>query len=407
MGLESRIKSGLRNLTRKRRAEAQLDDEVRAYVDMVTDEKIAAGLSPAEARRSTLAELGGVEQVKQAVREERSGAGIELLWQDLRYGLRQLRKSRGFSFSAVLTLALGIGTTAAMFSVVDAVVLRPLPYNDLARIADVRTYSASTLSQMSSWPRYLEMRRQNATFQDLAGYAPYWGMTLRLGDQAQYVHVTQGTDNFFHVFGVNPILGRAFLPGEDSPGKNNIVVLSYEIWRRSFNGSRSVVGTTVHLDGEPYQVVGVMPSGFRFPLGEPNVVYIPVHVRPSLVDSWRVQWLLTIGLVKPGVTLQTAAADMSRVTANIGSQHPDSDKGKTVQLIPITSALRGANELPEIWVMLGAVLAVLLTACVNVAGLLMVRGLAREREMALRIALGAARFRIIRQLFLKMSSLEL
>jgi putative ABC transport system permease protein len=401
MGLGSRIKSGLRNLTKKRHTEAQLDDEVRAYVDMVTDEKIAAGVSPAEARRSTLAELGGVEQVKQAVREERSGAGIELLWQDLRYGLRQLRKSRGFSFSAVLTLALGIGTTAAMFSVVDAVVLRPLPYNDLARIADVRTYSASTLFQMSSWPRYLEMRRQNATFHDLAGYAPYWGMTLRLGDQAQYVHVTQGTDNFFHIFGVNPILGRAFLPGEDSPGKNNIVVLSYEIWRRSFNGSRSVVGTTVHLDGEPYQVIGVMPSGFRFPLGEPNVVYIPVHVRPSFVDSWRVQWLLTIGLVKPGVTLQTAAADMSRVTANIGSQHPDSDKGKTVQLIPITSALRGANELPEIWVMLGAVVAVLLTACVNVAGLLMVRGLAREREMALRIALGAARFRIIRQLLVE------
>jgi putative ABC transport system permease protein len=396
MGLESCIKSGLRNLMKKRHAEAQLDDEVHAYIDMVTDEKIAAGVSPAEARRSTLAELGGVEQVKQAVREERSGAGIELLWQDLRYGLRQLRKSRGFSFAAVLTLALGIGTTAAMFSVVDAVVLRPLPYNDVARIVDVRTHSASTFWQMCSWPGYLEMRRQNATFQDLAGYAPYWGMTLRVGDQAQYVHVTQGTDNFFHVFSVNLILGRTFLPGEDTPGKN-----SYEIWRRSFTGNRNVIGTTVHLDGESYQIVGVMPAGFRFPLGEPNIVYIPMHVRPSWVDGWRDHWLLTIGLVKPGVTLQTAAADMSRVMANIGNQHPDSDKGRTVQLMPITSALRGKNELPEIWVMLGAVLAVLLTACVNVAGLLMVRGLAREREMALRIAIGAARFRIIRQLLVE------
>jgi putative ABC transport system permease protein len=401
MGLKFRIRSGLRNLMNKSRAEAELDDELRAYVDMVTDEKVAAGVSPAEARRSTLAEFGGVEQVKEAVREERAGAGLELLGQDIRYGLRQLRKSRAFSLAAVLTLALGIGTTAAMFSVVDAIVLRPLPYNNVDRIVDVKTHSASTFWQVCSWPGYLEMRRENATFQDLAGYAPYWGMTLRVGDQAQYVRVTQGTDNFFHVFGVNPMLGRTFLPGEDSPGTNNIVVLSYEIWRRAFNGNRNVVGTAVHLDGESYQVIGVMPAGFRFPLGEPNVVYIPMHVRPNWVAGWRDHWLLTIGLVKPGVNLRTAEADMSRVMANIGNQKPDSDRGRTVQLMPITAALRGENELPEMWVMLGAVLAVLLTACVNVAGLLMVRGLAREREMALRIAIGAAKFRIVRQLLVE------
>jgi putative ABC transport system permease protein len=398
MGLGSRIRSGLRNLMNKPRAEAQLDDELRAYVELVTDEKVAAGASSAEARRSTLAELGGVEQVKQAVREERGGAGLELLGSDFRYGLRQLCKSRGFSFAAVLTLALGIGTTAAMFSVVDAVVLRPLPYNNVDRIVDVKTHSASAFWQVCSWPGYLEMRRENAAFHDLAGYAPYWGMTLRASDQAQYVRVTQGTDNFFHVFGVNPMLGRTFLPGEDTAGKNNVVVLSYEIWRRAFNGNSNVVGTTVHLDGESYQVIGVMPAGFRFPLGEPNVVYIPMHVRPNWVAGWRDHWLLTIGLMKPGVNVQMAEADMSRVMANIGNQKPDSDKGRTVQLIPITASLRGDNELPEIWVMLGAVLAVLLTACVNVAGLLMVRGLAREREMALRIAIGAAKFRIVRQL---------
>jgi putative ABC transport system permease protein len=401
MGLESRIRSGFRNLMNKPHAEAELDDELRAYVEMVTDEKVAAGISPAEARRRTLAEFGGVEQVKQAVREERAGAGLELLGQDFRYGLRQLRKSRAFSIAAVLTLALGIGTTAAMFSVVDAVVLRPLPYNHVDRIVEVKTHSASTFWQVCSWPGYLEMRRENATFQDLAGYAPYWGMTLRVGDQAQYVRVTQGTDNFFHVFGVNPTLGRTFLPGEDTPGKNNIVVLSYEIWRRAFNGDRNVVGTAVHLDGESYQVIGVMPAGFRFPLGEPNVVYIPMHVRPNWVAGWTDHWLLTIGLVKPGVNLQTAEADMSRVLANIGNQKPDSDRGRTVQLMPITAALHGDNELPEILVMLGAVLAVLLTACVNVAGLLMVRGLAREREMALRIAIGAAKLRIVRQLLVE------
>ena len=398
MGLGSRIRSGLRNLINKSRVEAQLDDELHAYVELMTDEKVAAGVSSVEARRSTLAEFGGVEQVKQAVREERVGAGLELLGQDFRYGLRQLCKSRGFSFAAVLTLALGIGTTAAMFSVVEAVVLRPLPYNNVDRLVDVKTHSASTFWQVCSWPGYLEMRRENTTFQDLAGYAPYWGMTLRAGDQTQYVRVTQGTDNFFHVFGVNAMLGRTFLPGEDTSGKNSILVLSYEIWRRAFHGNSNVVGTIVHLDGESYQVIGVMPAGFRFPLGKPNVVYIPMHVRPNWVAEWRDHWLLTVGLMKPGVNVQTAEADMSRVMANIGNQNPDSDKGRTVQLIPLSASLHGENELPEIWVMLGAVLAVLLTACVNVAGLLMVRGLAREREMALRIAVGAAKFRIIRQL---------
>jgi len=197
MGLGTRIRSGLRNLMNKPRVEAQLEDELRAYVEQVTDEKVAAGASSAEARRSALAEFGGVEQVKQAVREERSGTGLELLGQDFHSGLRQLRKSRGFSLAAVLTLALGIGTTAAMFSVIDAVVLRPLPYNNVERIVDVKTHSASTFWQVCSWPGYLEMRRENGTFQDLAGYAPYWGMTLRTGDQAQYVRVTQGTH--FHI----------------------------------------------------------------------------------------------------------------------------------------------------------------------------------------------------------------
>jgi putative ABC transport system permease protein len=390
-----------RSLLHKEHVETQLDDEVRAYVDLVTDERVAAGMSPAEAHRNALAEIGGIEQVKQTVREERAGTGFELFYQDIHYGLRQLRKSPGFSWAAVLTLALGIGATAAMFSIVDAVVLRPLPFNDIDRIVNVKTHSASSNWQMTSWPGYLEMRRQNASLQDLAGYAPYWGMTLKAGEQSQYVHVTQGTDNFFNVFGVNPLFGRAFLPGEDVPGRNNVVVLSYEIWRRDFNGNRNIIGSTVHLDGGPYQVIGVMPAGFRFPMGEPNLVYIPMHVRPNWVDQWRDHWLLSGGRLKPGVTIQMAQADMSRVMQNIGNQQPNSDKGRMVQLTPITSALHGDNELPEIWVMMGAVLAVLLTACVNVTGLVMIRGLAREREMALRVALGAARSRIIRQLLVE------
>ncbi|HEV7218280.1 MAG TPA: ADOP family duplicated permease, partial [Terriglobales bacterium] len=177
--------------------------------------------------------------------------------------------------------------------------------------------------------------------------------------------------------------------------------LGYEVWRKSFGADPDVVGKVVNLGGAPYVVIGVMPAGFRFPLSEPNVVYIPVHVRPNWVNSWRDHWLQTIGRLKSGITIPQAQAEMAHVMQEIGEQQPDSDKGRTVQLAPISSTLHGENELPEIWVMLGAVLAVLMVACVNVAGLLLARGVAREREMALRLAIGAGRSRLIRQLLVE------
>src|SRR5205814_2397397 len=170
------------------------------------------------------------------VREIMSG-----LLQDLRYALRQLRKRPGFTIVAVLTLALGIGATAAMFSVIDAVVLRPFPYHDIDRIVVVRTNDPSGSQTVSSWPAYLEMRKLNGTFQALAAYEDYWGMTLSAGKQSRYLQVTQGSDNFFDVFGVRPMLGRTFLPGEDQPGKNDGVVLSYEVWRGVLHWRSQVV----------------------------------------------------------------------------------------------------------------------------------------------------------------------
>ena len=226
-------------------------------------------------------------------------------------------------------------------------------------------------------------------------------MTLKVGGQTRYLNVDQGTDNFLDVFGVRPLLGSTFAPGEDQPGKNNVVVLSYEVWRQSFNADRRVIGKVVDLDGEPYVVIGIMPAGFRFPFGKPNLVYIPVHVRPGWAGSWRTHWLITIGRLKPGASLQQAGADMAHVMQEIGQEEPDSDKGRTATLIPIATALHGNGELSEIGLMLGAVLAVLLIACANVAGLLLARGVARERDMALRAAIGAAKSRLIRQLLVQ------
>jgi predicted permease len=407
MDLLRTIFSRIAALFRRRRLDADLDEELRAHIDLAVEENIQRGMPPQQARTAALRDFGGVTQTRERYRTGRGLPFFEELARDIRFGFRQLIKSPGFAWTAILTLALGIGATAAMFSVIDAVVLRPLPYNGVDRIVSIRTSSPSGYVQPTSWPGYQDMRRLASSFDAVAGYADYWGMTLKAGEQTEYLHVVQGTSNFFDVFAVPPMLGRTYLPGEDQPGRNNVVVLSYEVWRRTFHADKGIAGQVVHLDGSPYEVIGVMPAGFRFPFGKSNLVYIPMHVRASWAGDYRSHWLQTIGRMKPGVSVEQARADMTHAMGEIGRMKPASDAGRTSAIVPIDTALRGTSELQQVLLLLGAVLAVLLIACANVAGLQLARGVAREREMALRTAIGALRGRLVRQLLVENSILGL
>ena len=321
--------------------------------------------------------------------------------QDLRFASRQLRKSPGFAVVAVLTLALGIGVATAMFSVIYATVLRPLPFPEPDRIIFVETHAAAAYTQPSSWPGYLDEREQNHTFENLAGFSSYQGVNLDTGSQILHLRNTATSDHFFDVLDAKPLIGRTFVPGEEQDGRNNVAVLSYEVWQQDFGSDPGVLGRSVRIDGFPYTIVGVMQAGFRFPLGVPNIIYTPLRVPKELRTARGDHWLRVIGRLRPGITVGQAEADMNRVLANIGQAHPDSDKGRTAKLMPMSLWITGQDQRQALWMMAAGVIFVLLIACVDVAVMLLARGVARQREMAIRTALGARRVRIVRQILLE------
>src|SRR5262249_8950433 len=392
----SALAARLRGLFGNRRADRELDDEIETHLRLLAERYVPQGMTEAEADWAARRQFGNVTLLQEVNREMRGIRSIEALVQDLRYGARMLRKKPGFTLIAVITLALGIGANTAIFSVLNAVLLRALPYPAPERLVVLTEKARGGQRVGVAYPNYLDFRERAQSFTEMAGFR---GALFNLTgvDRPARLQGRAVNWNFFRLLGAQPQLGRLFVADDDKAGAPRTTILSYTTWQAQFGGDHAIIGKAISLDGNSYTVIGVAPPRFGF--FRRDYLFGPLRVSALAADHYRADHggLNVLARLKVGVSLSQASAEMDTLTAQLERAYPDTNSGfgaLTDRLID-----RYTSDIQRtLWVLLGAVGFVLLIACVNIANLLSARAAERQKEIAIRLALGAGRWRIIRQL---------
>ena len=388
----------LRSLLRRETVESEMEDELQFHSERQLEKYLKEGLSRDEAARRVRMTFGGMEQVREDCRDARGVSLFEDLVQDFRYGWRTLLKSPGFALTALLTIALGIGANAALFSVIYSVLLSPLPFKDASRLVQLNEVTPQVGDVSVSYPNFEDWRAGSRTFSEMAAVVPT-AFNLAGIRQPEYIHGLAVSPEFLSMTDVQPILGRRFTPGEATAGASPVLLLSYSLWQSHFGADRNVIGKTVRLDSREFTVVGVLPPNFRWT--EKCDVMEPLGVWLTNNDDAKNRGdrddLLPVARLAPGVAIERARADMEGIAANLAREYPDVNAQYGVKLQPLRDVFSGDLR-PAMILLQVAALFVLMVACANVANLFLMRGTGRAKEIALRSAIGASGNRIIRQI---------